>query len=252
MKKSWIVLMIVGVLSIGFTSCGNFAPIQEVQRTIVFNEDLSGEVGFGVAYNVSDFAILKNSYNDPVSLIATEMAKIAGWEFYDAVASESGSYTWVIITSQFSDPTEFYNLLINVTSDETSGVGGTGTGEELPPLSIEKTDDLLRTRYKFTWTLLAQAATSDTTSETYPGTLLVQLPGKIIETNGTILSDGKTVSWEWGKYDYVPVVLVTETKNNLGLLLIILAASFLCLLTLGAISAIFFFVRRKKQIKSQA
>ena len=74
MKNFWIVLVIVGVLSLGFTSCGNFAPIQEVQRTIVFNEDLSGEVGFGIAYNVSDFAILKSSYDDPVSLIAAEMA----------------------------------------------------------------------------------------------------------------------------------------------------------------------------------
>ena len=251
MKNFWIVLVIVGVLSLGFTSCGNFAPIQEVQRTIVFNEDLSGEVGFGIAYNVSDFAILKSSYDDPVSLIAAEMAKVAGWEFFDTVASEAGGYTWVIITSQFSDPAEFYDLLINATSDETTGVGGTGTGEELPPLSIEKTDGFLRTRYKFTWTLLAQAATSGTTNETYPGTLRVQLPGRIIETNGAILSDGKTVSWEWGKYDYVPVVLVTETKNNIGLLLTILAASFLCLSTLAAISAIFLFVRRKKQIKGK-
>ena len=243
MRKNAAILFALAMLVFGLAGCGSVVQVQAAQQTVIVNEDLSGTIKVGVAYTTSDFNALQNSY-DIVSLTSAQLADVTGWQSYDTDTFQESGYQWVTVTHNFGNVEEFYSLISagSLVSDTTSGAGGSGGGTQYPPLSLQKTNGIFKTEYRFENTLIALAATN----ATIPTTLQVQLPGKIVSTNGRILSDGKTVEWEWGAYDYVPVVLVTETTNTAAIILTVLGLSCVCLFGVAVLGAAIYFLLRKK------
>jgi hypothetical protein len=243
MRKNAAILFALAMLAFGLAGCGSVVQVQAAQQTVIVNEDLSGTIKVGVAYTTSDFNALQNSY-DIVSLTSAQLADVTGWQSYDTDTFQESGYQWVTVTHSFGSVEEFYSLISagSLVSDTTSGAGGSEGGTQYPPLSLQKTNGIFKTEYRFENTLIALAATN----ATIPTTLQVQLPGKIVSTNGRILSDGKTVEWEWGAYDYVPVVLVTETTNTAAIILTVLGLSCVCLSGVAVLGAAIYFLLRKK------
>lgn len=243
MRKNAAILFTLAMLVFGLAGCGSVVQAQAAQQTIIVNEDLSGTIKVGVAYTTSDFNALQNSY-DIVSLTSAQLADVTGWQSYDTDTFQESGYQWVTVTHRFGSVEEFYSLISagSLVSDTTSGAGGSEGGTQYPPLSLQKANRIFKTEYRFENTLIALAATN----ATIPTTLQVQLPGKIVSTNGRILSDGKTVEWEWGAYDYVPVVLVTETTNTAAIILTVLGLSCVCLSGVAVLGAAIYFLLKKK------
>ena len=244
MKKNVAILFALSILLFGLAGCGSVVQVQAAQQTVIVNEDLSGTIKVGVAYTTSDFNPLQNSY-DIVSLTSAQLADVTGWQSYDTDTFQESGYQWVTVTHNFGNVEEFYSLISagSLVSDTTSGAGGSEGGTQYPPLSLQRKSGLFKTQYRYENTLIAMAATN----ATIPTILQVRLPGKIVSTNGKILEDGKTVEWDWGAYDYVPVVLVTETTNTTGIILTVLGLSCLCFSGLAGMAVVIYFLRRKKQ-----
>lgn len=249
MRKRLAFLRIFAILLFVLAGCGGVVQPQAAQQTVIVHEDLSGTIKIGVAYTTSDFSLLQGSY-DIVSLTASQLGDVTGWQSYDTDTFQESGYQWVTITHDFNNVEEFYSLISagSLVSDTTTGAGGSESGTQYQPLSLQKKNRLFKTEYRFENTLIALAATN----ATIPTRLQVQLPGKIVSTNGRILDDGKTVEWDWGAYDYVPVILVTETTNLTGIIIALLALSCLCLSGLAALAGVIYFLARKKRTSEQA
>ncbi|MBV6397310.1 MAG: hypothetical protein HFACDABA_02920 [Anaerolineales bacterium] len=247
MRKNLATLWILTTLLLGLAGCAGVVQPQAAQQTIIVNENLSGTIRIGVAYTNSDFDLLQSSY-DIVSLTASQLGDVTGWQSYDTNTTQESGYQWVTISHDFDTVEEFYALISagSLVSDTTTGAGGSGSGTQYPPLSLQKKNSVFKTEYRFENTLIALAATN----ATIPTTLQVQLPGKIVSTNGRILNDGKTVEWEWGAYDYVPVALVTETTNTGWILVTILGLSCLCLFVIIGLAVVIYFLMKKKRPQS--
>ena len=243
MKKNVAILFALSILLFGLAGCGSVVQVQAAQQTVIVNEDLSGTIKVGVAYTTSDFNALQNSY-DIVSLTSAQLADVTGWQSYDTDTFQESGYQWVTVTHNFGNVEEFYSLISagSLVSDTTSGAGGSEGGTQYPPLSLQRKSGLFKTQYRYENTLIAMAATN----ATIPTILQVRLPGKIVSTNGKILEDGKTVEWDWGAYDYVPVVLVTETTNTAAIILTVLGLSCVCLSGVAVLGAAIYFLLKKK------
>lgn len=241
MKGRLFGYLLIGFIALGLSGCIGYAPVQEIDRTITVNEDMSGRLAVEVAYLQSDYELMQNTYADPAATISSQIADLTGWSYYDVESYEDQGYHWIAVTSEFGSVDEFYTQMVGATSDTKTGAGGTGTGQEWDPLYLSKESNFFTTRYTFTWTLIAQAATTDG-GEIIPGLLIVKLPGKIVETNGTVLADGETVTWQWGAYDYVPVKLVTQTVNTKAVIGVVAAVSCLCVFFFGVLALVVFFI----------
>lgn len=114
---------------------------------------------------------------------------------------------WVKIEGEEDEQREHTRLVL--TFDKVESLAGHGVFEK-QELSFQKEDD----EFAFTQTIRNEPEKepqeySDESEELarslfegYTFTYAVVMPGRVVDTNGTLGEDGRTVTWEWPLYDF--------------------------------------------------
>lgn len=147
-----------------------------------------------------------------------------GEEMGPAFASLDGvtvEENWIKLEGEGEDRVEHTRLVLGF--DDVENLTGHGIFED-QDMSFEKKGK----KYTFTQTIThkSEEEEEETSPESeelaralfegYTFTYTVVMPGKIVETNGTLGEDGRTVTWEWPLYEFTQeeeIVMTAVSKK---------------------------------------
>jgi hypothetical protein len=175
------------------------------EQHTTFQEDGSGRV---VVDTWVDYFAADEEDGEKAATAEPELE--IGEEMGPAFASLEGvtiEENWIKMEGEGEDRVEHTRLILGF--DDVGKLAGHGVFED-QGMSFEKKGK----KYTFTQTITheREEEEEETSAESeelarslfegYTFTYSVVMPGKIVETNGTLGEDGRTVTWEWPLYEF--------------------------------------------------
>jgi hypothetical protein len=201
-------------------ACGALVAVAgciSYEQHTTLEEDGSGRVVVDtwVDYFGEEEAGEETAAQEPELEIGEEMGSA-----FTALAGVTVEENWVKLEGEGEDRTEHTRLALGF--DKIENLSGHGVFKD-QELSFSKQGK----KYTFTQTIAheleektEEAAEYEDLSrslfEGYTFTYTVVMPGPVVETNGTLADDGRTVTWEWPLYDFTQqeeIVMTAASKK---------------------------------------